>query len=221
MPYQTAAAKKQFDSWSWHYDWNLLQLFFFRPAHKMILQTLLPADRLILDVGCGTGIFASRVLECRPETSVWAMDLSGGMLGRCRKRCQQAGGRLHLVQGDSERLPFADNTFDVVTCTHSFHHYPRQEKVADEMFRVLRPNGRLLIIDGDPGGWWGGLIYDGLVVLMEGPVRHLTGASFRELYRRAGFEHIKQVRRGGPLPFLLTVGSAAKSGAASRKRTAA
>src|SRR5262249_29336601 len=173
MAYQTAAAKKQFDSWSWHYDWNLLQLCFFGPAHKILLRSLLPTDREILDVGCGTGIFAGRVLASRPDAHLWGIDLSDGMLRQCGKRCQAAGGRLHLVQGDSARLPFADDTFDVITCTHSFHHYPHQEQAAREMFRVLRPGGRLLIIDGDPSRCWGKLLYDGIVVLMEGPVRHL------------------------------------------------
>jgi ubiquinone/menaquinone biosynthesis C-methylase UbiE len=221
MLYETAAAKKQFESWSRHYDWNLLQPLFFGPAHKMLLQALLPSDREILDVGCGTGLFAARVLAGSAKAHLWAMDLSQGMLRQCHKRCGDAGGRLHLVQGDSERLPFPDDMFDAITCTHSFHHYPRQKQVALEMFRVLRPGGRLLIIDGDPSKCWGKLIYDGLVVLMEGPVRHLTGMGFRELYRNAGFDHIEQKRRGGPLPFLLTLGFADKTGRVGRKRKAA
>jgi len=221
MPYETAAAKKQFESWSRHYDWNLLQPLFFGPAHKMLLQALLPSDQDILDVGCGTGQFAARVLAGFPKARLWAMDLSQGMLRQCHRRCGDADGRLHLVQGDSERLSFPDDMFDAITCTHSFHHYPRQAQVALEMFRVLRPGGRLLIIDGDPSKCWGKLVYDGIVVLMEGPVRHLTGMGFRNLYRNAGFERVEQRRRGGPLPFLLTVGVAGKRGRVDRKRQAA
>jgi ubiquinone/menaquinone biosynthesis C-methylase UbiE len=221
MAYETAAAKRQFDSWSWHYDWNLLQLLLFKPAHKMLLECLQPGDGRILDVGCGTGIFARRVLASRPDAHLWCMDLSEGMLRQCRKRCPPGNGRLELVQGDSQQLPFADNAFDVVTCAHSFHHYPRQEQVLEEMFRVLRPDGRLLIIDGDPGNCWGKIIYDGIVVLMEGPVRHLTDRAIRDLYCGAGFRDIIQQRRGGPLPFLLTIGSAHKKGGAAWKHKAA
>jgi ubiquinone/menaquinone biosynthesis C-methylase UbiE len=117
---------------------------------------------------------------------------------------------LHLVQGDSERLPFADDSFDLVTCSHSFHHYPNQAGVVAEMHRVLRSGGRLMIIDGDRDRWWGRLIFDVIVVLMEGRVKHLTGRAMARLYQAAGFADIEQFRRGGALPFLLTIGRAVK-----------
>ena len=221
MTYQTADARKEFDSWSRHYDRSLLQSFFFQPAHRMLIDYLQPSDRRILDIGSGTGVFAERVLARHSETQVWGLDLSAGMLGRCCMRAQVPGDRLHLVQGDSQRLPFQDNAFDVVTCTHSFHHYPRQELVVAEMCRVLRPGGRLFIIDGDRDRWWGQLFFDVLVVLLEGPVRHLTSQALRELYRDAGFANISQRRRGGPLPFLLTTGQAAKTSRVVRSRQAA
>ena len=137
----TADAKKQFDRWSRSYDRNLLQTFFFHPAHRMLLDNIGSADRCILDIGCGTGAFAAAALERFPDSHVWGMDLSDGMLAQCEARCSATPGRLHLVQGDSQRLPFRDDTFDVVTCSHSFHHYPAQEQVAAEMHRVLRPRG--------------------------------------------------------------------------------
>ncbi len=210
MSYCTADARKEFDSWSRCYDWDPLQFFFFQPAHRLLLDLLTSSDRRVLDVGCGTGQFAAQVLDRFPGTDVWGLDLSAGMLDRARARDLATADRLHLVQGDSERLPFADDSFDVVTCAHSFHHYPRQDRVVAEMHRVLRPGGRLLIIDGDRDRWWGHLIFEVLVVLVEGAVRHLTSRAFRELYRAHGFERVRQQRRGGPLPFLLTVGHAAK-----------
>ncbi len=210
ISHETVAAKKEFDRWSRTYDRDLLQRIFFEPAHAMLLETLRQADQQILDVGCGTGVFASRVLDQFPGTHVWGLDLSDGMLRQGQPRCQVAAGRLHLVQGDSQRLPFADDTFDVVTCTHSFHHYPCQDRVVAEMHRVLRPDGRLLIIDGDRDGLWGRLVYDVVVVLMEGPVRHLAGSAFHKLFRDAGFDQVSQRHRGGPLPFLMTLGQATK-----------
>src|SRR5262249_58080206 len=126
------------------------------------------------------------------------IDLSDGMLRQCSTRCEATGGRLHLVQGDSERLPFCNDTFDVVTCTHSFHHYPHQERVVAEMYRVLRPGGRLLILDGDRDRLWGKLLYDVFIVMMEGPVKHLTSSAFQSVYRGAGFDAVEHTRRDGP-----------------------
>jgi ubiquinone/menaquinone biosynthesis C-methylase UbiE len=221
MTYQTADAKSEFDNWSGDYDRNLLQWLFFRPSHQMLLHCLRSADQRILDIGCGTGVFAARVLERFPATRVWGVDLSDGMLRNCQARCRAAEGRFHLVQGNCERLPFADDAFDVVTCMHSFHHFPRQDKAAAEMHRVLRPGGRLLIIDGDCDHLWGHLLFDVFVVYMEGRVRHLTSQAFRDLYRQAGFEDVKQRRHAGPLPFLLTAGQAVKPARSPSIRRAA
>jgi ubiquinone/menaquinone biosynthesis C-methylase UbiE len=209
----TAEAKKEFDRWSGGYDRNPLQFFFFRPSHRMLLEAIGPDDRCILDIGCGTGVFADRVLRRFPETHVWGIDLSAGMLRQCQPRCAESGNRFHVVQGNSERLPFKDDAFDVITCTHSFHHYPSQPRVLAEMHRVLRPGGRLFIIDGDRDRWWGWVLFEVLVVLAEGPVRHLGSRTLRHLYHDAGFENVRQRRRRGPLPFLLTCGQAVKSAA--------
>jgi ubiquinone/menaquinone biosynthesis C-methylase UbiE len=210
MPYSRAEAQKEFDRWSGGYDRNPLQLFFFEPAHRMLLDALGPDDRCILDVGCGTGRFASRVLERFPRSRVWGLDLSEGMLRRGQARCRAADGRLHLVRADSARLPFASSTFDVVTCAHSFHHYPHQARVLSEMHRVLRPGGRLLIIDGDRDRWWGRFVFDVFVVLLEGAVHHVSRRGYRALLREAGFDVLMQRRRRGPFPFLFSVGRAVK-----------
>ncbi len=211
MAYATAEAKREFDQWSKSYDKGPLQAIFFRPSHRMLLDALRPGENQILDIGCGTGAFAARLLEARPQATVCGLDLSDGMLSQCHERLQAAHGRLQLVRGDSQRLPFADNSFDALTCSHSFHHYPRQDLVASEMHRVLRPGGRLFIIDGDRDRLWGRLVYDVVVVMMEGAVKHLSRAAFRSLYSYAGFVNISQQRKRGLLPFMMTVGEARKA----------
>jgi ubiquinone/menaquinone biosynthesis C-methylase UbiE len=221
MAYRTADARKQFDRWSLGYDLDPLQWLFFRPAHRMLLKAMEPSDHRILDIGCGTCAFAARVLKRVPYARVWGIDLSAGMLRHCHRRLRGLGDRLHLVQADSARLPFKDNAFDVVTCTHSFHHYPAQKQAIAEMHRVLRPNGKLLIIDGDRDRAWGNFLFDVLVVWLEGPVLHLTGNNFRNLYNDAGFVKVTQIRRRGPLPFLLTCGRAVKPWYPTASRRAA
>jgi len=221
MDYSTAQARKEFDRWSRHYDWDLLQPLFFRPSHRMILNALDHSEQRILDIGCGTGQFAASLLERFPDSQVWGLDLSTCMLRKACNRSTLLDGRLNLVQADSQRLPFADNSFDAVTCSHSFHHYPRQACVLKEIHRVLRPGGRLFLIDGDRDGLWGRFIFDVIVVLIEGPVLHRTSHDLEELYRMAGFTKVTQQKRGGPLPFLMTVGSATKASSTLPLRRAA
>lgn len=54
---------------------------------------------------------------------------------------------VRFVAGDCENMPFADNSFDVVTCSMSFHHYPNPEKFFKSLRRILRPDGRLILRD--------------------------------------------------------------------------
>ena len=66
-------------------------------------------------------------------------------------------------------------------------------------------------VPAGPGGWWGGFVFDILVVSFEGPVHHLTARDWVDLFCRSGFDNVVQHRRGGPLPFLLTCGQAVKT----------
>lgn len=205
-------AKSQFDHWSGSYDQSVLQRLFFRPSHEKLLSVAhIPAKARILDVGCGTGQFAFRLLAANPAATLVGLDLSECMLAQAATNCARCADRLTLVHGDSEHMPFADGTFDVITCIHSFHHYPHQAAVLREMRRVLKPGGELLILDADRDGWWGWFVYDWVVKSIEGLVHHCSARQFRELFRGAGFAEIRQIRAGGVAPFLITRGMAAQS----------
>jgi ubiquinone/menaquinone biosynthesis C-methylase UbiE len=128
------------------------------------------------------------------------------MLTKGAPRWRQLAGQVLPTQGDSERLPFASGSFDFVTCANSFHHYPRQDRAIVEMHRVLKPGGRLLIIDGYRDAPWGWFIYDVCVAYREGEVHHASGKRFRELMSRAGLRAIAQRIYRGPAPFLLNEG---------------
>lgn len=210
MVYEIQTANREFDWWSKTYDRSLLQTFLFRPSHQTLLEQMTADDQALLDIGCGTGQFAVTALQRFPALQVFGLDLSAKMLDQGKGRYAAFTDRLHVVRGDSERLPFADNTFDVVTCCHSFHHYPRQSAAVTEMFRVLKPNGRLMILDGCRDGWWGWMIFDCAVTWAEGEVHHCSASRLRSLYRNAGFQDLKQINRGWMIPYLLTIGVARK-----------
>jgi ubiquinone/menaquinone biosynthesis C-methylase UbiE len=217
MGYHIQDARQEFDGWSRRYDRDPLQKLLFKPSHRLMVRKFQRDEERILDIGCGTSQFAARVLPRFSKAEVVGLDLSRSMLRASQGRCFRGHNRMRLVQGDSQKLPFADDSFDLVTCSHSFHHYPNQLQVVSEMHRVLRPEGRLMIIDGDRDRWWGRLIFDVIVVLMEGRVKHLTGEAMAGLYREAGFIDIVQFRRRGFLPFLFTMGTAVKQVQVLRK----
>ncbi|MHC1747688.1 MAG: class I SAM-dependent methyltransferase [Cellulosilyticaceae bacterium] len=60
---------------------------------------------------------------------------------------EKLGERAELIQGDAEQLPYKDNSFDVVMCTESFHHYPQPLGALQEIYRVLKPQGKFLLCD--------------------------------------------------------------------------
>jgi ubiquinone/menaquinone biosynthesis C-methylase UbiE len=139
------------------------------------------------------------------------VDLVSEMLARGTPRWQQHARHVMPVQGDSERLPFASGSFDIVTCAHSFHHYPRQDRAVVEMHRVLRTGGRLMLIDGYRDAPWGYFIYEVCVAAREGAVHHAKKARLRELFAQAGLRAVAQTVFRGPAPFMLTEGVAAET----------
>lgn len=96
----------------------------------------------LLDLGCGTGALAARVLDELPVARLECIDLSPRMVETARA---QLGTRADVRLGDAERLPFRDSSFDAVWCNDSFHHYPDPERAAFQAWRVLAPGGTFVI----------------------------------------------------------------------------
>ena len=194
MAYDKHQATHEFTRWSASYDRCVLQWLLFGPSHRALIRRIkaVGGDRpiQILDVGCGTGFFAERLRAALPEARVWGVDLVAGMLAQGAERWRQHAGAVQPVQGDSERLPFAEGSFDFVTCANCFHHYPRQDRAVAEMRRVLWPGGRLMLIDGYRDAPWGWFIYDVCVARVEGSVHHASSRTMRELFAQAGLSAV-------------------------------
>jgi ubiquinone/menaquinone biosynthesis C-methylase UbiE len=97
----------------------------------------------ILDVGCGNGNLFTMLPEGKYE--LHGVDFSENMITEARRNCQS---RASFSVADAERLPFDDDTFDIIVCNASFHHYIHPNAVLEEMHRVLKDGGKVLI--GDP-----------------------------------------------------------------------
>jgi ubiquinone/menaquinone biosynthesis C-methylase UbiE len=104
-------------------------------------------DRQVLELASGTGEFTGLLLE----TGAWVtgLDLSDAMLARARHKLAGAHRRLSLFLGDAEDTREPANRYDAVVCRHLAWTLPEPRRAVTEWFRVLRPGGRLMVVDGD------------------------------------------------------------------------
>ena len=97
------------------------------------------------DLACGPGTFARSV--AKRVRHVAGLDLTPAMLARARSTAGEVSAAFGFVCGDANRLPFADASLDLITCGYAIHHMMHPEEVIRGMARVLRPGGRIAIMD--------------------------------------------------------------------------
>ena len=115
-----------------------------------MMDWLAPRDgQRLLDVAGGTGDIAFRFLRRAPGASAVVLDMTAAMLDEGRKRAEAEtfAHRLDWVVGDAMALPFADNSFDVYTISFGIRNVTRPQVALEEAFRVLRPGGRLMVLE--------------------------------------------------------------------------
>ncbi|MDP6909841.1 MAG: bifunctional demethylmenaquinone methyltransferase/2-methoxy-6-polyprenyl-1,4-benzoquinol methylase UbiE [Flavobacteriales bacterium] len=115
---------------------------------KTIKQLKELQPKMILDVATGTGDLALEAMSLNPEKII-GLDLSVGMLeiGKEKVAKRNLSERIEMVEGDSENLPFEDNTFDAVTVAFGVRNFENLLKGLKEINRVLRPNGKLVVLE--------------------------------------------------------------------------
>lgn len=103
----------------------------------------------VLDLACGTGDFSITIAKASDEVKVTGVDLSEGMLAIMADKVERQGlgGRIFFEQGDGENLRFTDGTFDRVTIAFGIRNFEDRLKGLREMFRVLKPGGRLVLLE--------------------------------------------------------------------------
>src|SRR3954452_1453896 len=99
-----------------------------------------------LDAGCGTGFLALELAS--RGYRVTGIDFAPSMVARAQEKAAAQGLAVHFEQGDAENLPYPDGSFALVISRHVLWTLPHPERALDEWLRVLRPGGRLAVIDG-------------------------------------------------------------------------
>jgi len=106
----------------------------------------LDSDSLAIDAACGPGTF-TRPFASRVRRAV-GVDLTPAMIEKARAEAARAGlTNIEFIYGDIYALPFADSVASIVVCGYAFHHMQEPARAVSEMTRVLRPGGRVAIVD--------------------------------------------------------------------------
>ena len=112
------------------------------PAMLSLIETQKKVK--ILDLGCGTGTMMQLLLKQNANYQLTGLDLSPEMINQAQDKLKDG---VDLIICDSEKQPFDAASFDLVYCNDSFHHYPDPAAVLNEVARVLKPQGCLIIGD--------------------------------------------------------------------------
>ena len=141
---QNALRKRAWDKKAETYDRQIgwFERHLFGEEHRRWACEQVSGD--VLEVAVGTGL---NLPLYGPGVRLTAVDLSPGMLAIARKRASDLGVAVDLREGDAHQLPFNDESFDAVVSTYSLCNIPDVAKALDEMYRVLRPEGKLVLVD--------------------------------------------------------------------------
>lgn len=116
----------------------------------------LPIKGKFLDAGCGSGLLCRFLKEQSPARDIWGVDFSDLRLHQAKQAASQEKKHIQFQREDLTKLSFNDGTFDVVFCRYVFEHLANPAEVMSELSRVLRPGGKLVVIN-----------FDGIVVNMH------------------------------------------------------
>ena len=148
---KSATVRRVFDSVAERYDLmnDLMSLGLHRAWKAFALSVARPKPGArALDVATGSGDLAAALARrMLPAGEVWISDINPRMLERGRDRLIDEGLALPAVQCDAERLPFPDAYFDCVTVGFGLRNMTHKQAALAEMTRVLRPGGRLVVLE--------------------------------------------------------------------------
>lgn len=170
-----------------------------RGQYKYVLNELQQLDfQKILDVGCGTGEILKSITERYSFAQLYGLDISEEMLKQANDKLK---GTATLILGDAENITLETNSFDLLLCTDSFHHYPNPQQAISEFYRVLKHGKFLLIAD-----YWKPFPIRQIMNLFishsnEGDVKIYSKKEIIEFLKQGGFQEIiyKKIQNSGYL----------------------
>lgn len=140
-----AQVREQYDQLATRYDQHWSRYVSNTLSFLKIWAQIAPTDR-VLDVACGTGEFERLILKENPSQNMVAVDISDEMLTIAQQKLQPYP-NVHFQNASVSALPFPDMSFDTVISANAFHYFDDPNVALQEMKRVLKPHGDLIILD--------------------------------------------------------------------------
>ncbi|HLG34749.1 MAG TPA: methyltransferase domain-containing protein [Bacteroidia bacterium] len=192
--------------------WDALTMEFLKPMGDEIIRLLKPkGDDLVLDVAAGTGEPGLTIATMLTGGKVIVTDLAEGMLEVAKENAAKRGIKnFETKVCDVCELPFADNTFDAVSCRFGFMFFPDMLLAAKEMARVLKPGGRVAtsVWNVPEKNFWVTATMSALNRNMQlpppppgapGMFRCAKGGFISDLFLQAGLKNISETEISGKL----------------------
>ncbi len=182
--------EKKWDSRAETYDKSFHRFYFHFTQKRGVSLLNLHENQCFLDMGCGTGWavrYAASLVKNKGK--FYGIDISSKMIEKAEKNCAGCV-NIYFCKADAGALPFKDDFFDFIICTNSFHHYFSASKVLNEVYRVLKPGGRICIAE---------LTADGLIMKIVDKrvkrkerefTRHYSTQEYKTLFAEAGLSYI-------------------------------
>ncbi|HJZ73180.1 MAG TPA: class I SAM-dependent methyltransferase [Vicinamibacterales bacterium] len=145
---------------------------------------------VILDVGCGGGRTVQKLAALAPEGRVWGVDYSAACVSASRRTNAEAiaADRVKIELASVSALPFADETFDLVTAVETHYYWPDLDANVREVLRVLKPGGTFALIAETARDRQPNPLYHVVMAVLR--AAHLTSTQHADLLTRAGFTDV-------------------------------
>lgn len=193
---------KQFDFWARFHQIFSIPFYF---LNKEIAQIVNPTmGTSVLDIGCGWGLLLMELHNLGRGLKLYGIDISPKMVQIAKLKLKKTDDA-EVLEGYADDLPYKDNSFQYVTCILSFHHHPDSLRSLKEMYRVLKPDGKVFLLDPFKSGLISKfMVMVNNIVFQEKDIRVYTKEGIQKLFKEAGFVNIKQQVRNAY--HLLTIG---------------
>ena len=185
----TKLNQEKFDGWAPTYEEGRYD-FFRRMQERVLVQFDLKDGMNLLDIGCGTGWAVRRsAILVGPSGKACGVDLSAKMIELARKAAAGIP-NAEFHQGNAEKLPFANGLFDRVLSTMSFHHWLHPSAGVMEIARVLKPAGRVCVVDPTADNLFMKLADAFIRRRRPDHVKMYSSREFRQLFEAAGLHYL-------------------------------